>query len=368
MTTVELVGLRKEYEGGAPAVRDLTLTIQDGELMVLLGPSGCGKTTTLRMIAGLTAPSAGDLRFDGVSMLGAPPEKRGAAMVFQQHALFPFMSVGDNVAFGLRLRKLNRTAVRRRVAEALAAVQLPGFEDRWPDELSGGQQQRVALARVLAIRPKVLLLDEPLSNLDRSLRVELREMIRDLQRVTGVTTLFVTHDQTEAIAIADRMALMLDGRLHQVGTSKTFFESPADAQVARFFGNVNFIPGVKEGSVVRTALGPLEVSDVGKPDGRVLLTIRPEAVQIGANGHNNLPATVRGYQYQGTNARCLAAVGDVALQVITQPFRTYHENEPIIVHLPKERIRLLPLGEIKEDGGGFNSFGTHPISFKDDCI
>jgi len=350
VTTVELVGLRKEYGDGPAVVRDLSLTIHDGELMVLLGPSGCGKTTTLRMLAGLTAPTAGDLRFDGVSVLNTPPEKRGAAMVFQQHALFPFMSVGDNVAFGLKLRKLDKTTTRERVAEALAAVQLPGFEERWPDQLSGGQLQRVALARVLAIKPRVLLLDEPLSNLDRNLRAELREMIRDLQRTTGITTLFVTHDQTEAIAIADRLALMLDGKLHQVASPRTFFEAPADAQVARFFGGVNFIPGVKDGAIVRTPAGPLEIctdggsvdAPDGIPDGEVLLTIRPEAVEIGRNGQNNLSASVRGYEYQGTNARCSVAVDGINLQILTQPFQSYRKDETITVHLPRERLCILP--------------------------
>ncbi|MCP4356444.1 MAG: ABC transporter ATP-binding protein, partial [Chloroflexi bacterium] len=204
MTTLTLQNLTKEYAPGVTAVSDLNLTINEGELMVLLGPSGCGKTTTLRLISGLLQPTRGDVLFDGRSVLTVPPEKRNAVMVFQEHTLFPFMSVGDNVAYGLKMRKCNRAEIQERVAAALTAVQLPNFQNHWPDQLSGGQRQRVALARALIIRPRLLLLDEPLSNLDRSLREELRQMVRTLQQEAGITTLFVTHDQAEAVAIADR--------------------------------------------------------------------------------------------------------------------------------------------------------------------
>ncbi|MCI0394547.1 MAG: ABC transporter ATP-binding protein [Chloroflexi bacterium] len=342
MTTVVLDGLTKEYTPGVAAVADLRLAVEAGELLVLLGPSGCGKTTTLRLVAGLLRPTRGDLLFDGRSMLATPPEKRGAVMVFQQHTLFPFMSVGDNVAFGLRLKGLSRAEVQAGVAGALAAVQLAGFESRWPDQLSGGQRQRVALARALAVRPKVLLLDEPLSNLEPGLREEVREMIRRLQREAGITTLFVTHDQAEAVAVADRIALLIGGRLRQVGRPRSFYERPADAEVARFFGGVNFLPGVKEGSVVHTGIGPLEVAQAEWPDGRVLVTIRPEAIEIGDNGHNNLPARVRSYSYRGLLAHCSAGVNGAELHVVAPPFRPYREGEQIVLHLPRERICLLP--------------------------
>ena len=344
MTDLSLVNLTKVYGSGVTAVTDLTFTVTAGELLVLLGPSGGGKTTTLRLIAGLLTPTRGDLLFNGRSILSVPPEKRETIMVFQEHQLFPFMSVGDNVAFGLRMRRLDRPTIRRRVLEALTAVHLPDFASRWPDQLSGGQRQRVALARALVVRPKVLLLDEPLSNLDRELRQELREMIRTLQREAGITTLFVTHDQAEAMAIADRVALMLDGRIRQVGPPRDFYEKPADEQVARFLGGANFLRGVKQGHLVQTDVGLLEVAQADLPDGNVLLTIRPEAIEIGTNGHNNLPAHVWSYSYRGLIAQCTAGIHNVELQVIASPFQTYQEGEPIILHLPRERICLLPNG------------------------
>ena len=342
MTTLTLSNLTKEYTPGVAAVTDLNLSVESGELLVLLGPSGSGKTTTLRLIAGLLKPTHGDLLFDGRSVLKTPPEKRGAVMVFQEHALFPFMSVADNIAFGLKMKGLDRAAIRAGVADALAAVQLSGFEDRWPDQLSGGQRQRVALARALAVRPKLLLLDEPLSNLEPGLREELRQMIRSLQKKACITTLFVTHDQTETVAVADRIGLLLDGRLRQIGPPRSFFETPADEQVARFFGGVNFLPGVKLGTVVQTAIGPLEVAQAGLPDGDVLLTIRPEAIEIGANEHNNLSARIRSCNYHGLAAYCSAGVNGTELRLAMPPFHAYSEGESIILHLPRDRICLLP--------------------------
>jgi ABC-type Fe3+/spermidine/putrescine transport system ATPase subunit len=345
MTALTLSNLTKVYESGTVAISALDLDVESGELLVLLGPSGCGKTTTLRLIAGLLQPTAGDICFDGRSALQLPPEKRGAVMVFQENALFPFRSVRENVAFGLQVRKLDRNVIRRRVAEALAAVQMEGFEDYWPDQLSGGQKQRVALARALVVRPNLLLMDEPLSNLDRGLRERLRTMIRDLQQEARITTIFVTHDQAEAVAMADRIALIVNGRLRQVGTPRDFYERPADAQVAGFFGDTNILPGVKEGRMVHTQIGPVEVLPARIADGPVLLTIRPEAVEIGRNGHNSYSANVQSYQYRGLSARCRASINGWRLHVVTQPFHVYQEGEAILVHLPRERIHLLPAPE-----------------------
>lgn len=296
----------------------------------------------LRLISGLTNPTTGDIRFGGQSILDVPPEKRGAVMVFQEQSLFPFMSVGENVAFGLKMRGISNAERRRRTAQALASVQLAGFEDRWPDQLSGGQRQRVALARALVIRPRMLLLDEPLSNLEPGLRVELRQMIAQLHEQSKTTTVFVTHDQEEAVAVANRIALLLDGKIRQIGTSRDFYERPADEDVARFFGGVNFIPGVKQGRVVHTNLGPLTISPDHWPDGRVLLTIRPEGIEIGANGYNNLTAKICSYSYRGKMARCETAIDDVELQVSTPPFHAYQVGETIPLHFPRERICLLP--------------------------
>ncbi len=342
MTTLTLVNLTKEYEAGVTAVADLNLSLRDGELMVLLGPSGCGKTTTLRLISGLLAPTRGDVCFDGQSVLQIPAEKRGAVMVFQKDALFPFMSVAENVAFGLEMQKLAPSIIRERVAAALTAVQLPNYESRRPDQLSGGQRQRVALARALVIRPKLLLLDEPLSNLDRELRQELRQMICRLQKEAGITTLFVTHDQAEAVTIADRIGLMIDGRLRQIDKPQAFYERPADAQVAQFFGASNFIPGIKQGQRVQTPLGHFEVTASRFTDGPVLLTIRPEAIEVGCNGHNNVMAKVQACRYQGQSMQYQVAVNDICLHMVTAPYNGYQQGDSIVLHLPPERICLLP--------------------------
>jgi ABC-type Fe3+/spermidine/putrescine transport system ATPase subunit len=346
MTTLTLRDLSRKYKGGIAALRDLNLTVDEGELMVLLGPSGCGKTTTLRLISGLAHPSSGDVLFDGRSVLALPPEKRGAVMVFQEHALFPFMSVGDNVAYGLKMRKTGTEAIRRRVAQALTAVQLTGFEDRWPDSLSGGQKQRVALARALVVRPRLLLLDEPLSNLDRSLREDLRQVVRNLQKGAGITTLFVTHDQVEAVAIADRIAVMMDGRLRQVGQPQEFYNKPADAQIARFFGSENFLQGIKQGQVVHTDIGPVEVAATAAVDGPVLLTVRPEAIEVGANGHNNFPALVESCSYRVPVSRCQVNVKGVQLHLAPSAYDDLRRDSKIIVHLPRQRVHVLPIEEI----------------------
>ncbi|MFQ5341095.1 MAG: ABC transporter ATP-binding protein [Anaerolineae bacterium] len=345
MTSLALDRVTKDFasQGGTVRVlRGLSLSVASGELLALLGPSGCGKTTTLRLIAGLLQPTSGDIAFDGQSVLHLPPEKRGAVMVFQQHLLFPFMSVADNVAFGLKMRRVGREEIRRRVAEALAMVQLAGFEHRWPDELSGGQRQRVALARALVVQPRLLLLDEPLSNLDAELREELRAEIIDLQQRVGITTIFVTHDQSEAVAVADRIALLLDGAIVQVGAPRDFYERPADVRVARFFGGVNVFPARKRGDTIETVWGPLAVGQSPLPDGPVLATIRPEAIQFGPNGTNSLSARVTTWTYLGESARCVAEVGETRLEISAPPYVACRPGEVITLHLPGERIWLMP--------------------------
>lgn len=233
MTQVRISNLTKVYPGATvPSVKNLDLEIESGELTALLGPSGCGKTTTMKMIAGLLCPTYGDITFDGQSILSLKPEDRGVVMVFQNYLLFPYMSVADNIGFGLRMRKMPKSEIKPRVDEMLELMKLPDLGDRRPSELSGGQQQRVALARALIIRPKVLLLDEPLSNLDAHLRLEMRDLIRSLQQEFGITTIFVTHDQEEAVVLADKVALILDGELRQYDKADVFYKRPADEQVA----------------------------------------------------------------------------------------------------------------------------------------
>lgn len=237
MPELTLRGIEFGYEADHSVLRGVDLEVAAGELVVLLGPSGCGKTTTLRVVAGLIKPSRGEVLFDGESMLGTPPERRGAVMVFQRHALFPFRTVAENVAFGLRARKVPKGERPALVEAALESVQLGGFGDRWPDELSGGQVQRVALARALAVSPRLLLLDEPLSNLDPNLRSDLRTTIAELQRAAAMTTLMVTHDRAEARALADRVAILIDGRIRQVGAPEEVFGHPVDDEVADFVGS-----------------------------------------------------------------------------------------------------------------------------------
>lgn len=343
MSYVELHHLSKSYNGRFRAVNDICLHIPSGKITALLGPSGCGKTTILKMIAGLLPPTSGDITFDGVSVLPVPAEARGAVMVFQNHLLFPYMSVGENVGFGLKMRGVDKATIQRRVAEMLELVKLPGYESRRAHELSGGQQQRVALARALVVQPAVLLLDEPLSNLDAHLKDEMRELILQVQRQLRTTMLVVTHDQQTAVILADQVALLFEGVLHQVGQPRDFYERPSSAQVARFFGGVNFLPGHKEGEMLYTGWGSWPVCSP-LPDGPVLLTIRPEQVKIGENGRSGLPATVMSQVYLGTHTRLKLRSGEQCLEAIshTPATHTLCPGDTVTLHLPPEKIWLLP--------------------------
>jgi putative spermidine/putrescine transport system ATP-binding protein len=302
MADLSLNGLSKHY-GDFYAVREVSLTIADGEFLVLLGPSGCGKTTTLRMIAGFIEPSAGHVRLAGQDVTLLPPWRRNAGMVFQSYALFPHMTVAQNVAFGLEMRKLPRADIERRVEEVLALVRLGGYGGRLPRQLSGGQQQRVALARALAIRPDVLLLDEPLSNLDAKLRQEVRVEIRELQRQLGLTTVMVTHDQEEALTMADRLVVMNEGSVRQVGTQRDLYERPADRFVAGFVGRTTFLAGSIEAPSRFRSDGGLALACTGGNPGRAALSLRPERVEIGLQPRsgldNSLPGTVEFVSYLG---------------------------------------------------------------------
>lgn len=319
MTVLALQGLALTYPGAdRPALAGLSLDIPSGSLTALLGPSGCGKTTALRIIAGLLAPDAGDVRCDGAQVLSLPPEGRGVVMVFQAPLLFPHLTVAGNIGFGLRMRHLPRAQIAARVAEMLELVQLQGLGDRNPGQLSGGQAQRVALARALILRPKVLLLDEPLSSLDAHLRAEMRELIKDLQRSLGITTVFVTHDQEEAVLLADRIGLILDGRLCQYDRPEVFYQRPATVAVAQFFGGRNFVPGRAEGAVFHSVLGPLTLPP-GLPQGQGVLTIRPETVGLGPAAVNGLTAVVTARAFLGTQTRLTLLVGQVLLEAVVSP-------------------------------------------------
>ncbi|GAA3995513.1 ABC transporter ATP-binding protein [Deinococcus rubellus] len=287
MAEIDFSNISKLY-AGKPAVNTLNLQVASGELVCLLGPSGCGKTTSLRMLAGFLTPDAGDITLDGRSLLPLGPEARPTAMVFQRYTLWPHMNVFHNVAFGLKLRRVSKADVARRVGQALELVGLPGMEGRSPSQLSGGQQQRVALARALVLEPQVLLLDEPLSSLDAKLRVSLRGEIKAIVRELGITTVFVTHDQEEAMAVADRIAVMFGGELHQADAPGTLYARPATREVADFIGTMNFLPASATGTHLHA--GPLAFELAGEPiSGPLEVAIRPEDIYFAPSG---IPAEV----------------------------------------------------------------------------
>lgn len=270
-------------------VKKLSLEIQQGELISFLGPSGCGKTTTLNMIAGFLEVDGGKIEVDGKPVHLLPPNKREMGMVFQNYALFPHMTVFDNIAYGLKIRKVNKMEIRKRVEEALEMVRLSGYENRYPKELSGGQQQRVSLARALVIKPKVLLLDEPLSNLDAKLRQEMREEIVDIQKHVGITTIFVTHDQEEALAISDRIAVMNEGRIEQVDTPVTIYNQPKTDFVSQFIGEVNCVQGrvletYSDSKCKLLFYGNEQIVSINSSLGNEIdFFIRPEKIQLSLN-------------------------------------------------------------------------------------
>ncbi len=333
MARLEIANLSKQY-GAITTVRDVTLDVADGEFLVLLGPSGCGKTTTLRMVAGFVEPSAGSIHLGGRDITHSPPWHRNTGMVFQSYALFPHMTVAENVAFGLEMRKVPKPEREARALEALRMVRLGQYADRLPRQMSGGQQQRVALARALAIRPDALLLDEPLSNLDAKLREEVRIEIRQLQRQLGLTTIMVTHDQEEALTVADRLVVMADGAIRQVGSQQDLYERPADRFVAGFVGRSTFLPGrLAAPGLFTTAGGVALHAPLEATPGPGVLAIRPEAIHLdpGPAEENHLAGEVEFVSYLGPL---------IELHVRLAP------EERVIVHLSNRAGARLPaLGE-----------------------
>jgi putative spermidine/putrescine transport system ATP-binding protein len=275
MSTLRLQQLRKQF-GDVVAVHEINLEVADGEFLCILGPSGCGKSTALRMIAGFEEPSAGDIQIDGRSVVQLTPDKRPTAMVFQKYTLWPHMKVFENIAFGLRLRKLSRAEIDRKVNEALELVGLPTYGPRFPNQLSGGEQQRIALARALVLEPKILLLDEPFSNLDALLRVRLREELHRIQRRVNITAIFVTHDQEEALSLADRIAVMNKGRVEQLDQPSRIYETPQTLFVADFIGVMNLIPARRSGAAVEIGDYRLAVPSNSLSSGSVTVAVRPE--------------------------------------------------------------------------------------------
>ena len=306
--SIELTDISKSF-GSVKAVRDVNLMIEPGEFVTLLGPSGSGKTTTLNVISGFDRPTSGTLKVDGKDLTGVPTHKRGMGMVFQQYALFPHMTVLDNVMFPLKQRKMNKQSVTQKARDALAAVELGDYGARRPSELSGGQQQRVALARAIVYEPRVLLMDEPLGALDKKLRESLQLEIRRLHEEVGSTFVFVTHDQEEALALSDRIAVFNDGAIEQIGTAEDLYERPSSLFVARFLGESSTFAGegTTDGDVTTVSIGGQTVAAPGRLDdgGRAAVVVRPERIVLRSNdddvptGWNAVPATVTEQVYLG---------------------------------------------------------------------
>ena len=352
MASVELRGLTRRY-GTQAVVDNVSLTIPHGALVCLLGPSGCGKTTTLRLIAGFVEPSEGEILVAGRVVSSPaktlPPEQRKMSMIFQSYALWPHMTVGENIAYGLTLRKLDRSIIAKKVAAILNTTQLVALIDRYPGELSGGQQQRVALARSLVVEPETLLLDEPLSNLDANLREEMRFEIRRLHDAYRYTTVYVTHDQAEAMTTADQIAVMNSGRVEQLGSPQEIYDTPASEFVARFLGASNIIKGVSLGagtvSVAGVALRCAPASPM--PSGECAVAIRQHDIAISAaqptGVENVLPATVVRNVFLGASRDYMVELTDgTQLRVVTAPGENIPQGAAVWLRMPFERCRALP--------------------------
>jgi spermidine/putrescine transport system ATP-binding protein len=360
---LELKGVRKSF-GSVEAVAGVSDQIAPGEYVCILGPSGCGKTTLLRMIAGFEEPTAGEILLDGVSLEGVPPERRDVNVVFQSYALFPHLTVHENVAFGPRMKRLPASEVEGRVRDALRLVRMDALGTRYPRQLSGGQQQRVALARALVNRPRLLLLDEPLSALDRSLRLEMQEELRTVQKETGVAFVHVTHDQAEALSLADRLVVMRGGLFEQVGPPRELYHRPKSRFVAEFLGSSNLIEGtVEEPGYVRTSGGLLlHVEEAFLPE-RVLLSVRPECVLVedgvaglgtGASARTNrFAGRIESASFSGASIECRIAVEGHTLRatlrgrVASPELKT---GDEVVVHLPSEDVVRLELKDARPRG------------------
>ena len=345
--SIELSGLTKRF--GEIAVDNIDLTVASGEFFSLLGPSGCGKTTTLRLIAGFEQPTSGKILLDGVDVSDVPPHRRNVNTVFQSYALFPFLSVFDNVAFGLRHRSVDKADLRRRVNQALELVMMTSFAKRRPGQLSGGQQQRVALARALVLNPAVLLLDEPLGALDAKLRRSLKVELKALQERVGITFLYVTHDQEEALTMSDRLAVMNAGKIVQIGTPRTVYEEPADTYVADFLGAANLMEiSVESARVLRLGDFALASSRCDVSAGDAHAVIRPERVRIeehGSPGDNRVPAMVERVVFLGAATQVMLRLAPgMPLQALIQNDGSrpdLAQGTPVHVYLPPDALRVL---------------------------
>lgn len=350
MASVELTGLRKLY-GDVVALSDINLSIPSGSFFTLLGPSGCGKTTLLRTIAGFHDQNAGQIAVDGKSIEGLPAYRRDVGMVFQDYAIFPHISVRDNVAFGLKQRKVPPSEIAKRVGDVLDVVQLGAFADRMPHELSGGQQQRVGLARAIVIRPKVLLMDEPLSNLDARLRVDLRAELRRIQRDLGITTVYVTHDQEEALAMSDTVCVMHQGVIQQAASPLDIYLRPTNKFVATFVGASNFLSLTKTGTQFALSSGGVNVLTSSYGNGDIVCALRPETISVKAgsvsaaeDGEIAIPAMLSDVSFVGREMEVITITED------GEKLKSLARPDPAIIELPHgSAVTLI----VKHDDMGF---------------
>jgi len=363
MAFLELTGVQKRF-GDVTAVQDFNLAAERGEFVSFLGPSGCGKTSTLRMIAGFEQPTVGKITVDGKDITYTSPNQRNVGMVFQSYALFPNMDVASNVGFGLKIRKRPADEIAKRVDELLRMIHLEGRGDRYPWQLSGGQQQRVALARALAISPQVLLLDEPLSALDAKIRVALRHEIRDIQRQLGITTVYVTHDQEEALELSDRIVVMSEGRIEQIGTPHEVYNFPATPFVASFVGTLNTVEAtIADPATGRLTLGGHPIRTAAAVEGRagdtMMVALRPEMITLdGIDGEpvpnaNRVPATVVDVAFLGSVVRVNTSVGD-GLAIYVDTFNNPNlavppAGSPVNLSFPPEACLVLAKDAISQD-------------------
>ena len=346
MSDLKISNLYKSFPGmDRPAVNNISLDIKSGGLIAFLGPSGCGKTTILKMITGLFQPDSGDISLDNTSLLPIATEKRGVVMVFQNYLLFPYMNVNENVGFALKMKGIEKEEIDKKVKDMLELVKLPDIGDRKPKQLSGGLQQRVALARALISKPRLLLLDEPLSNLDAHLRDEMRELIVTIQQKLNVTTVFVTHDQEEAVLLADKIALIFDGELQSFASPKEYYEVPVNERAARFFGGVNFLKSTINNNKIETEIGPINYQQKNRNElsSNHLLTIRPENIEISKTNtykENYFSGIVTSIIFSGTNTRYKVKVKDTVLDCSVQSvgLKELSQNDNVFVHLPSEKI------------------------------
>jgi ABC-type Fe3+/spermidine/putrescine transport system ATPase subunit len=355
MSTLVLRNVSRTF-GSYKAVDDLSLTLQDGELVSLLGPSGCGKTTTLRMIAGFVTPSGGTIELDGEVISSPasslPPDKRRMSMIFQSYAIWPNMTVAENVGFGLKIRKVGSDEIRRRVDEILEVVQLHGLRDRYPAELSGGQQQRVALARSVVVKPAVLLLDEPLSNLDANLREEMRFEIRRLHDEFGITMVYVTHDQAEAMVTSDRIAVMNKGRIEQIDAPYALYGNPKTRFVAGFIGRTNFLKGQANGQAVDFGGFSVPADQLPRERngaGEVMVSIRPQSINLlnakptAAHGRCLVEGSIERRAYLGEYWDYYVNIPGTSepLRVTTRPHEVFEVRQPVFIEIDARQMALV---------------------------